>query len=58
MGPKVRAACEFVERGGEFAAIGSIDKAATLLAGTAGTCVMPTLTELAAASARGEGKKR
>ena len=42
MGPKVRAACEFVERGGEFAAIGSIDSAPALLTGTAGTTVMRT----------------
>jgi hypothetical protein len=33
MGPKVKAACQFVERGGEFAAIGSIDDAPALLAG-------------------------
>jgi carbamate kinase len=39
MGPKVKAACEFVERGRGFAAIGSIDDAPGLLAGTAGTRV-------------------
>ena len=57
MGPKVRAACEFVDRGGEFAAIGAIDDAPALLAGTAGTCVMPTPTELAAVSARSADDK-
>ena len=48
MGPKVRAACQFVESGGGFAAIGSINDAAGLLAGTAGTCVMPTPADLVA----------
>jgi carbamate kinase len=42
MGPKVRAACQYVEQTGGFAAIGSIDDAVGLLAGTAGTHVMPT----------------
>jgi carbamate kinase len=46
MGPKVKAACEFAEHGG-FAAIGSIDDAAALLAGTAGTMVTPTPADLA-----------
>jgi carbamate kinase len=50
MGPKVRAACQFVEHGGEFAAIGSIDDAPGLLAGTAGTAVTPTPADLAAAT--------
>jgi carbamate kinase len=39
MGPKVKAACRFVEHGGEFAAIGSIDDATALLSGHAGTTV-------------------
>jgi carbamate kinase len=52
MGPKVRAACRFVEHGGEFAAIGSIDDAAALLAGTAGTSVMPTPADLAAVTSQ------
>jgi carbamate kinase len=39
MGPKVRAACEFAQNSGGFAAIGSIDDAEGLLAGTAGTRV-------------------
>jgi carbamate kinase len=47
MGPKVRAACEFVERSGGFAAIGSIDDARALLEGTAGTHVAPHLEERA-----------
>ncbi len=48
MGPKVRAACQFVERGGGLAAIGSINDASGLLAGTTGTCVMPTPADLVA----------
>jgi carbamate kinase len=40
MGPKVSAACEFVQHSGGFAAIGSIDDAEALLGGTAGTCVV------------------
>ena len=39
MGPKVRAACWFAERGGGFAAIGSIDDTQALLRGEAGTRV-------------------
>jgi carbamate kinase len=39
MGPKVRAACEFVQRTGRMAAIGSIDDTAALVLGEAGTTV-------------------
>ena len=39
MGPKVRAACAFVERTGGTAAIGSIGQTAALLRGEAGTLV-------------------
>jgi carbamate kinase len=39
MGPKVRAACSFVERTGGFAAIGSIEDTELLLRGEAGTVV-------------------
>jgi carbamate kinase len=39
MGPKVEAACRFVEAGGGLAAIGSLDEAAAVLAGKAGTVV-------------------
>ena len=39
MGPKVRAACSFVENTGKIAAIGSIDDAVALLDGQAGTTV-------------------
>jgi carbamate kinase len=39
MGPKVRAACEFVERTGKRAVIGSIDETAALVRGEAGTVV-------------------
>jgi carbamate kinase len=40
MGPKVEAACRFVERTGGFAAIGSLTDAAGLLAGSAGTRIV------------------
>ena len=39
MGPKVEAACRFVERTGRKAAIGAIDKAEAILEETAGTVV-------------------
>jgi carbamate kinase len=39
MGPKVHAACQFVERTGNVAAIGSITDAAALVSGQAGTLV-------------------
>jgi carbamate kinase len=39
MGPKVEAACRFVEAGGAFAAIGALSDAARLLRGEAGTRV-------------------
>jgi len=54
MGPKVRAACQFVERGGQFTAIGSIDDAPALLAGTAGTTIRPTSADAAGVSASGQ----
>jgi carbamate kinase len=40
MGPKVAAACDFVEAGGTFAAIGALDQAAELSTGTTGTVVV------------------
>jgi carbamate kinase len=58
MGPKVRAACQFVEQTGGIATIGSIDDAPGLLAGTAGTRVEPPSGEgapRAAAGATGTG---
>jgi carbamate kinase len=39
MGPKVRAACEFAERTGRIAAIGSMADAAALVRGEAGTII-------------------
>jgi carbamate kinase len=39
MGPKVEAACRFVERTGRFAAIGATDQAVAILRGSAGTLV-------------------
>jgi carbamate kinase len=41
MGPKVRAACSFVEQTGGLAAIGSIEDTPALLRGEAGTIVTP-----------------
>jgi carbamate kinase len=41
MGPKVEAACRFVEASGAMAVIGRLDDAAALLDGTAGTTVVP-----------------
>jgi len=41
MGPKVEAACRFVEATGRLAAIGRLDSAADLLSGNAGTLVLP-----------------
>jgi carbamate kinase len=41
MGPKVEAACRFVERGGRLAAIGTLTEAEQLLRGEAGTAVVP-----------------
>jgi carbamate kinase len=44
MGPKVEAACRFVEATGKRATIGSFDDAPDLLNGTAGTSVLPSAT--------------
>jgi carbamate kinase len=41
MGPKVEAACRFVEATGGAAGIGSLDDAAAIVAGHAGTLVVP-----------------
>jgi carbamate kinase len=41
MGPKVEAACRFVEATGQMAAIGRLDAAEELLSGSAGTIVSP-----------------
>ena len=41
MGPKVEAACRFVEVTGDMAAIGSLEDVALILAGKAGTIVTP-----------------
>ena len=41
MGPKVEAACRFVERTGGTAGIGALEDAARILAGTAGTTISP-----------------
>jgi carbamate kinase len=42
MGPKVQAAVSFVEGGGARAAIGDLDEAVDVLAGTAGTTIVPS----------------
>jgi carbamate kinase len=41
MGPKVEAACRFVESGGQMAGIGRLEDAGRILEGTAGTIVRP-----------------
>lgn len=41
MGPKVEAACRFVETTGDMAAIGRLDQAESILEGSAGTIVTP-----------------
>ncbi len=57
MGPKVRAACDFVTRTGRPAAIGSVDDAAALLTGDAGTRVTPDEMKPAAAGAGGRDQE-
>jgi carbamate kinase len=47
MAPKIEAACRFVEATGQRAAIGSLEKAAGILAGTSGTCIAPLMSEMA-----------
>lgn len=47
MAPKVAAACDFVDRGGAVAGIGRLEDAAAILAGTAGTTVLPGAVETA-----------
>jgi carbamate kinase len=42
MGPKVDAACRFVEATGKPAMIGSLDEAADMLRGTRGTIIEPS----------------
>jgi hypothetical protein len=44
MGPKVEAACRFVEAGGQLAGIGALGDAAEILAGHAGTVVRMELS--------------
>ncbi|MFD8525846.1 carbamate kinase [Streptosporangium canum] len=44
MGPKVEAACRFVETTGDMAAIGKLDEAERILAGKGGTIVTPNAT--------------
>lgn len=41
MGPKIEAACRFVELTGDLAAIGRLEDAAAMLEGTAGTIITP-----------------
>jgi len=52
MGPKVRAACSFVEQTGGLAAIGSIEHTAALVRGEAGTVVVRDVAGLELAKAR------
>jgi carbamate kinase len=44
MGPKIEAVCRFVEAAGQPAAIGRLADAGALLAGQAGTLVLPDAT--------------
>ncbi|GAB2852469.1 carbamate kinase [Actinocorallia aurea] len=44
MGPKVEAACGFVERTGDMSAIGSLDQCMEILEGTRGTIITPNAT--------------
>ncbi|SEG65240.1 carbamate kinase [Thermomonospora echinospora] len=44
MGPKVEAVCGFVERTGDMAAIGALDRCRQILEGTSGTIVTPDAT--------------
>jgi carbamate kinase len=53
MGPKVEAACRFVEATGKRAMIGRLDDAVDLLRGTRGTVVEPAADETRAASPAG-----
>jgi carbamate kinase len=57
MGPKVEAACRFVEVTGDTAAIGRLEDAQAILAGSAGTLVTPSgvYPELQAAGPRSTG---
>jgi carbamate kinase len=41
MGPKVDAACRFVEQGGKYAVITSLDHIVDAVAANAGTVVLP-----------------
>ena len=47
MGPKVEAACRFVEATGKPAMIGRLDDAADLIRGTRGTVVEPPASQAA-----------
>jgi carbamate kinase len=51
MGPKVEAACRFVEATGGTAAIGALDDAARIVAGSAGTIVVGTVDRPASEAA-------
>ncbi len=46
MGPKVEAACQFVEKTGKSAAIGSLADLDAIVAGKAGTTISPDVSEL------------
>jgi len=47
MGPKVEAACRFVERTGRTAAIGALDQLEQVVSGIAGTQISPAVREFA-----------
>jgi carbamate kinase len=50
MGPKVEAACRFVEATGGIAGIGALEDAVAILAGTAGTTIGPAKSALTKAA--------
>ncbi|MGP0031503.1 MAG: carbamate kinase [Acidimicrobiales bacterium] len=58
MGPKVAAACRFVERTGGLAAIGRLDDASSLLSGRAGTLVTPAEDRAVSEPTRAAGTRR
>ena len=50
MGPKVEAACDFVERTGGMAAIGALADIEAIVEGRAGTIVKPVVEALSASA--------
>lgn len=55
MGPKIDAACRFIEEGGRFAAIGALENAGAVMRGDAGTRIDGEARRLTFWSSRGHG---